>query len=151
VQLGPYIEGLQADLAAIAAIGDEQTSAVAERLTQAIRASAGLRLLDVVSEAALELNAQLPSGRVEVRVAGQDPSLVYVPEEEESPAGDEDGGLTARISLRLPESLKASIELVAAREGLSVNAWLVRSLARSVSAPSRRRGPGSRLTGFAKG
>ncbi len=35
---------------------------------------------------------------------------------------------TARITVRLPETLKAQIEAAAEREGVSVNAYLVRTL-----------------------
>jgi len=60
--------------------------------------------------------------------------------------------LVARISLRLPEGLKSAVEAAASREGVSVNTWLVRSLARLVSsgAGGGRRGPGNRLTGFGR-
>jgi hypothetical protein len=44
-----------------------------------------------------------------------------------SGAGD-DGG-TARINLRMPEHLKLRVDQTAAREGLSVNSWLVRAAA----------------------
>src|SRR5438445_9086470 len=144
-----FVEALESDVAAIAAVGDEQTVAATERVLHAIRSSAGLRLLDVLGEAALEVSAQLPSGHVEVRLAGQDPSLVYVPEEQTEPPQASDDGLTARISLRLPESLKGAVELAASREGISVNAWLVRALARSVH-HGPPRSPGGRLTGYAK-
>jgi predicted HicB family RNase H-like nuclease len=149
MQLSVYIEALEQDLAAIAAVGDEHVAAAAGRLSQALRSSLGLRLLDLLGEAALEVSAQVPSGHVEVRLAGQDPSLVYVPEEAEpaSPSGPDDE-LTARITLRLPDSLKGAIEVAASSEGVSVNTWLVRALARSVS--SKPRGPGSHLTGYAK-
>ena len=150
MQLTSITEALEADLAAIASVGDENVTAAAERLAQALRASLGMRLLDLLGEAALELSAQLPSGHVEVRLAGQDPSLVFVPEEPaEAPAQAPDDGLTARITLRLPESLKGAVEAAATREGVSVNAWLVRALAKSVSS-GQPRGPGGRLTGFAK-
>jgi predicted HicB family RNase H-like nuclease len=43
------------------------------------------------------------------------------------PVAGEEGG-TARINFRPPEHLKARIEEAAGREGLSVNAWLVRSV-----------------------
>ena len=62
-------------------------------------------------------------------------------------AGDE--RLPARITLRLPEPLKASIEAAAAREGVSVNTWLVRALGRAVTGQARRQ-TGNRLTGFAE-
>jgi HicB-like protein involved in pilus formation len=150
MQLSPHVEGLLADVADIAAVGDEATAEAARRLSVALRSAAGLRFLDALTEATLELSAQLSTGHVEVRLAGQDPSLVYVDEgtgDEPAPA---DEGLTARITLRLPEGLKAGIEASAAREGLSVNAWIVRALSRNTGATTRR-GPGSRLTGFARG
>jgi len=148
MELRSYVEGLEADLAAIAAVGDDATAEAARRLSGAIRASAGLRLLDALGEAALELNAQLPSGRVEVRLAGQDPSLVYVDEGGAAPPASDESA-TARITLRLTESLKAGIEAAAAREGVSVNTWLVRALGRSISTTTVR-GPGNRLRGFGR-
>src|SRR6266545_1450326 len=57
MEMARFVEGLESDLAAVAAVGDEQTRAAAERVLQAIRGSAGLRLLDVLGEAAMELNA----------------------------------------------------------------------------------------------
>ncbi len=154
MELRPFIEGLQADLEGIAAVGDDAVAEAARRLISAVGASAGLRLLDALSEAALELSNQLPSGHVEIRLSGQDPALVYVEDEGEAPApsvGDE--VLVARISLRLPEALKSAVEAAASREGVSVNTWLVRSLARLVSSSAGgggRRGPGNRLTGFGR-
>src|SRR6266540_3111393 len=132
MELAPYVEALEGDLAAIAAVGDEATGEAAHRLS-----------------AALELNAQLPSGRVEIRLAGQDPSFLYVADAGSAPPAAEEG-TTARITLRLPESLKTSIETAAAREGVSVNAWLVRALARSVSTTTQSRGSGNRLRGFGR-
>jgi len=154
VELRPFIEGLQADLEGLAAVGDDAVAEAARRLISALGASAGLRLLDALSDAALELSNQLPAGHVEIRLSGQDPALVYVEDEGEAPAppaGDE--VLVARISLRLPEALKSAVEAAAAREGVSVNTWLVRSLGRLISSGAGsggRRGPGNRLTGFGR-
>jgi hypothetical protein len=153
MQLRPFIEGLQSDLEEIAAVGDDTVADAARRLTSAVGASAGLRLLDALTEAALELSSQLPSGHVEIRMSGQDPSFVFVEEEGEqsAPPAAEDA-LVARISLRLPEGLKVAIEAAATREGVSVNSWLVRSLARAVGSGGGggRRGAGNRLTGFGR-
>ena len=152
MQLRPFIEGLQSDLQEIAAVGDDAVGEAARRLTTAVGASAGLRLLDALTEAALELSSQLPSGHVEIRMSGQDPSFVYVEEEGEAPAppAGEDS-LVARISLRLPEGLKLAIEAAATREGVSVNAWLVRSLARAVgSTGGGTRISRNRLTGYGR-
>lgn len=148
MEMARFVSGLEADLAAVAAVGDDETAAAAERLIQAIRGSAGLRLLDALGQAALEVSGQLPSGHVEVRLSGQDPALVYVGETEVEPEAVPDDGLTARITLRLPEALKASVEAAAAREGISVNSWLVRAITRS-TAPRVQRS-GNRLRGFAQ-
>jgi hypothetical protein len=151
MEMAHFVAKLEADLAAVAAVGDEATAAAADRLIQALRSSAGLRLLEALGEVALEVSAQLPSGHVEVRLSGADPALVYVGEEAaEAPApAAEDDGLTARISLRLPEGLKQRIEEAAGREGVSVNSWLVRALNRSLSPPVQR--SSNRLTGYARG
>ncbi|MBA2568078.1 MAG: toxin-antitoxin system HicB family antitoxin [Actinobacteria bacterium] len=146
MEMARFLGGLEADLAAVAAVGDDETAAAAERLIQAIRGSAGLRLLDALGEAALEVSGQLPSGHVDVRLSGQDPTLVFVAETEAAPAPDD--GLTSRITLRLPETLKTSVEAAAAREGISVNSWLVRALSRSVAPRAHR--SGNRLRGFAQ-
>jgi predicted HicB family RNase H-like nuclease len=151
MELSHFVGKLEADLAAVAAVGDEATVRGAERLIQALRSSAGLRLLEALGEATLEISAQLPSGHVEVRLTGQDPALVYVAEEQAEPAAAaEDDGMTARISLRLPESLKQRIDAAAARENVSVNSWLVRALNRSLSSSSVQRSS-NRLQGYARG
>jgi hypothetical protein len=151
MELTPHVDALVRDLTAIAAVGDDATSQAAARLAAALKASAGLRLLDALSEAALEMSEQLPGGHVEVRLAGQDPSLVYVEDEPAPTAPSGDDNLSVRITLRLPEGLKVAVEGAAARDGVSVNTWLVRALARAVSSwASRGSGPGNRLQGFAR-
>ena len=150
MQAEQFVEALQTDLAAIAAVGDDDVSAASRRLIAAVASSARLRLIDALTQAALELNPQLPSGHVEVRLAAEDPSLVYVDEPDVPAPAAGEVELVARITLRLPEGLKASVERAAAREGVSVNAWLVRTLARAVSGSPGRRGPGNRLTGFGR-
>jgi hypothetical protein len=143
-----FVAKLEQDLASVAALGDDAVAEATQRLIQALRGSAGLRLLETLGEAALEISAQLPDGHIEVRLAGSDPELVYVggAEPEQAAVRDEDG-LTARITLRLPESLKRELEAAAAREGVSLNTWLVRALSRSTAPPRRT---GRRLTGYAK-
>src|SRR3954469_8616053 len=117
MQIGPYVHALQEDLAAAAALaGDEATQEGARRLAQALEPSLQLRLLDLLSEIALGLSAQVP-GRVEVRLAGREPELVYVEEEQPEPAAASgDDALSARITLRLSDGLKAQIEVAAASE-----------------------------------
>jgi hypothetical protein len=153
MQLQRFVDSLKADLSAVAELGDEATAEAAGRLVVTLQASFGLRLLDALSEAAVELNDKLPAGHVEVRLTGQDPELVYVGEETtETPTpmgGQEEGSFTARISLRLPEGLKAAVEAVATREGVSVNTWIVRALSRATTTGTTVQS-GNRLTGYAR-
>jgi hypothetical protein len=142
-----YVDALVADLLAAAEVGDDAVAEAARRLVRAVAPSARLRMLEALSEAAAEVSGRLPSGSVEARLVGGEVELVYVawPGEGEPPAVEED--LTARVTLRLPESLKERVEAAAGREGVSINAWLVRAARRDLE---RRRGFGNRLTGFAE-
>ena len=57
---------------------------------------------------------------------------------------------TARITLRLPEGLKARAEAAAAREGASTNTWLVRAVSRALEPRTTRIRTGNRLQGYAQ-
>jgi hypothetical protein len=147
MQTAPFLDALRREVAAAAASGDPATAAVVERLAGSLESAAHLWLLDVVTQAAAQLNGQLGSGHVEVRLAGRDPDLVYVADPDPEPAAASgDDAYSARITLRLPESLKAQVEQSAAAEGVSVNTWLVRAIGRGDR--HQRRTPGRRLTGY---
>ena len=135
MQIDGHVQAIRDDLARVAAVGDESTARAAELLAVALESSLARRLQEALAEAALELTAQLESGRIEVRIAGGDPELVYVHDEESSPEPT-DEAFTARITLRLPERLKVRIEAAASTEGVSVNTWLVQALQRA-SEPRR--------------
>jgi hypothetical protein len=67
------------------------------------------------------------------------------------PAGEAEGGdPSARITLRLSEGLKARVEEGAAREGVSVNTFIIRALDRGTGAsrPGGRARGGNRLRGY---
>jgi len=87
------LESLQEDLQGAAELGDDRVAAVARRLSDVIGSSLRLKLFDLLSQAAAELSSKLPSGHVEVRLAGQEPEFVYV----ETAGGDagvsDDAGL----------------------------------------------------------
>ena len=140
------LEGLQQDLQNLGELGDERSAQIAQRLTEALGSNLRLKLLDLFSQVAVELSSKLPSGHIEVRLAGQEPELVFVdaPGEAAGMTGEE---LSARISLRLPDSLKTAVEKAADREGVSTNAWLVRAIARAAeSRPVKV--SGKRLSGY---
>ena len=152
MDLGRHVAAVQSDLAAAAGLGGDDVAEAGRRLAEAAAPSLQLRLLDLLSEAALGLNAQLPDGHVELRLAGRDPELVYVAQSQpESTPGDAAPGLDARITLRLPESVKTAAEAAADAEGISTNAWILRALKRELDTRPRARGrAGNRLQGFAQ-
>jgi hypothetical protein len=154
MQMSNHVRAIQADLAAAASLGDESTAEAGRRLSEALESSLHLRLLDLLTDAAADLSAAVPGGHVEVRVAAREPGFVFVREDEAEdgpalpPAGEE---ASARISLRLPESLKAAVESAAAAAGVSANAWIVRALSRALEPGPVPVVKGSRrLQGFAR-
>jgi hypothetical protein len=153
MQLDGHIQAIQQDLASTANLGDEATAVAAQRLTEALASTLHLRLLDLLGEAALEIGGQLGTARVEVRLAGREPELVVIAEETPDAQVAPGEEHTGRITLRLPESLKNSVEAAASQDGISTNAWLVRSIARMLDSRSHshpRRGR-NRIQGYAQG
>ena len=150
MQIDGHIQALREDLARVASLGDESTSRAADILSVALEASLGRQIQDVLAEAALELNAELDEAHVEVRIAGRDAELVLVREDGSLPERV-DEAFSARITLRLPDSLKQRVESAAARDGASVNTWLVQALQRALE-PRRSMSSGSRnrLTGYGR-
>ena len=146
MQIAPYVDALQHDLAAVAAVSDAEAAETIRRVAAALESSVRLRFLHAVTEVANELTSQLPSGHVEVRLQDGDPVVVYVEEAAAATPAPEDA-LSARITLRLPDALKASVEAAAAREGVSVNSWLIHAISRHLESRPRRSG---RHTGFAR-
>ncbi len=136
MDITPYVDHLRRDLLAAAeGAGDELRNA-AERLGFALDPAARLALMEAISQACAEITAEMPTGGVDVRLDGRDLAFVVeasapVPPTAPTPptpppAADEDGdGLTARITLRLPESVKTRAEDAAAAAGQSLNTWLV--------------------------
>jgi hypothetical protein len=163
MELSEFVGKLRGELASITRFAGEDVARAAELLTEALDSSVRLILLDVLSSAATEITARLDDTVVEVRLAYGEPAFVVTtapPEREyDAPAAatatDSEPG-TARLTLRLSESLKTRVEAAAAREGTSVNTWLVQAASRSLETPARGRqgsgrwGPGQRITGYAR-
>lgn len=169
MNLATYVETLRDQLVVAADSGGAESRAAGERLALGLEAAMRLVLLEALSAAADEITRELAPGVVEVRLRGTDPDFVVtLPAYEAgdsatsgsaaSPtvvsAGDDEGG-TSRLNLRLPEGLKAKIEEAARREGLSLNAWLVRAAAAAVEgtpAQMSRRSPGGsqKFTGWVR-
>ena len=161
MELSDSVEKLRRELASITRFAGEDVARAAELLTEALDSSVRLILLDVLSFAAAEITARLGDTVVEIRLADGEPAFVVTtapPEREyDGPAAAAEGEPgTARLTLRLSESLKARVEAAAAQGGVSVNTWLVHAAARSVETSGRGRqapgrwSPGQRITGYAR-
>jgi hypothetical protein len=158
MDLSPYIESVRTGVANASSLADEHTQQVAERLGTAIESSTRLALIQALSDAAGSISAELAPSSVELRIVGQDPEFVVsvqtaeaeptllMPEPEpgdeapnDSPAAEADDEPVARITLRLPQSVKTRVDEMASSEGISTNAWLIRAV---MDALADRSGPG---------
>ncbi|WP_458315583.1 histidine kinase [Mycolicibacterium brisbanense] len=154
MDLQPYVEAVRHELAVAAAAGGADAEALAQRLTAPLDSALRLALLEALSEAAEQITRELAPGAVYVRLNGRDPEFtVEVPEPTEAAmpsvpsaadAADDDAGGTWRVTLRLPESLRAGVEAAARGEGISVNAWLVRSVSAGLGGSAGRTHSGGR-------
>jgi hypothetical protein len=180
MDLTSYVDSLRRELAEAAELGGPEARALAERLSGPLESAARLALLDALSAATDEITRDLAPGSVELRLRGRDPSFVVTPPPDFGdtlppaapnmpgmPGGPatappavpiDDDGAPARINFRLSEQLKARIEEAAGRDGVSVNAWLVRAATAAVtggippSEPADRRPAtsGQRFTGWVR-
>jgi HicB family len=155
MELEEYVNNLREQLALAAEAGGEDARALADRLTAPLDSAIRLMLLNVLDGATAEISRDLAPGSVELRLRGGEPEFVVTPAPTEpqplageAPHDASDGwpvtapaaatapatseGAVARINLRLPEQLKRGVEQAAEREGLSINAWLVRAVAAAV-------------------
>ncbi|MEH1058585.1 toxin-antitoxin system HicB family antitoxin [Micromonospora sp. CPCC 206171] len=177
MELRAYVDAIRHQLAVAAAAGGDDARELAERLTAPLESAIRLALLDALSEAATEITRDLAPGSVDLRLRDREPSFVVTPPPAEQwaeepaaaaaappkpvPPADGEDEATVRISLRLPEHLKARVEHAAAGAGVSINTWLIRAAAAAVDAdnqlrradtPHRSAAPtgGQRFTGWVR-
>ncbi|MBB5867639.1 hypothetical protein F4553_001018 [Allocatelliglobosispora scoriae] len=170
MNLTPYVDNVCRELADAAELGGDEARALAERLTGPLESAFRLALLDALAAAADEITLDLAPGSVELRLRGREPSfLVTPPPSDTSFAGEPgpaaqssapvppetDDGATSRINFRLSDQLKGRIEEAATRDGLSVNAWLVRAATTAVqppqpASPGAWTGVGNRYNGWVR-
>jgi hypothetical protein len=151
MDITPFVGTLRQNLLQAAGVGGPEARAAAERLVHALEPAIRLTLFEALSQAAEEITHELPGTSVDVRLKGRDPSFVVAgsatqlppeppPPPTPPPTGDEaaadpeaEEGV-ARITLRLPESLKARAEELAASRGQSLNTWMVNAVRAAASA-----------------
>jgi hypothetical protein len=164
--LDSYVRLIQDQLGASAALGDKRTRQVAAALAASAEPAVRLAIMAALSAAADEITGALldqpgapvvsirvDAGEVRVEVAH---GVAAEPTPPNARPTD-DGDTSARISLRLSESLKAEVEAAAGRDGVSVNSWLIRAASAAVGPGSTDAGSAStrnnthRITGWING
>lgn len=181
MELDQHVDRLREQLEIAAGAGGEEARALAQRLLAPLDSAVRLMLLDVLAVAAAEITRELAPGSVELRLRAGEPEFVvstppadHVGPTEVGPgdvvgsgetwkrgappltSGGAEGGMS-RVNLRLPDELKGRVEQAADREGLSINAWLVRAAVAGVErgqvdARREQHAPrsGQRYTGWAR-
>jgi hypothetical protein len=162
MDLQPYVDAVRHELNVAAAAGGAEAQALADRLSAPLESAIRLALLEALSAAVEEITSELAPRSVEVRLRGRDPEFVVSAPLDEPSAqqpfgkfdvafGEDEGG-TWRITLRLPESLRAAVEAATRHDGSSLNAWLVRAVAAAVQTKAGRAAPGNarQVTGWVR-
>ena len=137
MHLDPVINSLRAASDASVSISDDpDLEPAAERLADALEPALRQAAIELAQQAAGEIGAQLADQSVDVVLSGRDLELRVVDATSPADPTDEDEDFDARITLRLPPTLKSTIERFANTDGESVNTWVVEALSRN----ARRQG-----------
>ena len=137
MDLAPYVDSLRADLLKASEAGGQPARDQAERLAVALDPAVRMALLEALSHAAAEITQQLRTEAVEVRLKGREPQFVVSATQPTEAAPSEtaedidDSDAVARVTVRIPESLKTRAEEAAADRGQSLNTWIVAAIRRA--------------------
>ncbi len=119
--------------------------AAAGQLLAALGPALRQAAMELAQQAAAEVGAQLGDREVEVVLSDGEPVLRVVDRNGTAAPGPDEEDFDARITLRLPPSLKGLVEDAAGRSGDSVNTWVVKTLTSKAGRTAAR--GGSRVTG----
>lgn len=162
-----YISSLNAALLNGAQNYPPEIRDAAERLAQGLEPALRLAFMELAADIAAEVTARLDGDVVDVRLRGGNPEIVVERRAEmpdaplaPPPAPVEDEGGMARVSLRLPDALKAQVDDAAATAGVSANTWLIRAIQQVLGASrpepdapaggDGRRRPGRMISGWVR-
>jgi hypothetical protein len=123
---------------------DPAVQSAANALRAALAPATRQLALDLAQQAATEVAAQLPDHDDEIVLDDGEPVLTLRPPE--PPAATHDEDYEARVTLRLPPSLKGRLDDAARMAGDSLNSWVVDALSGAASRTQPGR-PGRRVQG----
>lgn len=153
MRLSDFVDRASGALRTAAAPGGAEMASAAELLVAAAEPALRLLVLEVAAAVAEEVGDVL-GAEVQVRLRGTDADVVVTdaaaaPGSTASAAADDEG--VARMTLRLPESMKNAAERAAVARGWSLNGYLIAAVKRALDAGDRPARGTSRLTGYALG
>lgn len=152
MQLTPYLEAVARDLDRATALADQQTRELTQRVASVIEPGLRLAMVQLLSDAAAQLTAELDGPVITVRMEGRDPDWHIVHNEatlaaHDSEPGDDDN--SARVTVRLPEAVKKRAESAAQIAGQSLNTWIVQALRRATTSDTTSHRSSRRISGWA--
>ena len=115
-----------------AVLGGDAVEEVAGALLTAVRPAVERLALTIAEEAAAELSAQLTDATVRVAIEDGSPTLFVDRQEADEDVAIKTEDLEARLTLRLPTSLKGELEEAAGDVGDSINTLVVETLAKAL-------------------
>jgi hypothetical protein len=145
MELQPFVDSVRHEMRVAAAAGGDDAVALADRLTAPLESAIRLALLEALSTAAEEITRDLAPRSVDVRLRGRDPEFAVTSgvddmlDDAALPVPETDDGGTWRVTLRLPDNLRAGVDASAQAAGISVNAWLVRAVSAALGGDRRQR------------
>lgn len=145
MQVQPIVNAVQAALVGQGSLagGDVAVEEAIDHLVSALAPAIRQAAMDLADQAASEIRAQLPDRTVDLVLVDGDPSLRIAEAAVSAETGPAEE-LDARITLRVPPSLKTLIEDAAETAGASVNSWVLDALSRRARKPQP--GHGFRMT-----
>lgn len=152
MQLTPYLEAVARDLDRATALADQQTRELTHRVASVIEPGLRLAMVQLLSDVAAQLTAELDGPVITIRMEGRDPSWHIVRNEavlvaHDAEPGDDDN--SARVTVRLPEAVKKRAEAAAQIAGQSLNTWIVQALRRATTPDNTSHRSSRRISGWA--
>lgn len=157
MNLDPYLSSVLADLDRATALADDQTREIAAKIAGAVEPALRLALVHALSDAAAAVTSELSDAAVVVRMEGRDPVLavhrtevlppvppapVAPPAPPAAEPAEAEDGETARVTVRLPQSLKGQLDRLALEGDVSLNTWIVQALRRATGTRHADQGTG---------
>jgi hypothetical protein len=142
MQVQPIINAVQAALVGQGSLagGDVAVEEAIDHLVTALGPAIRQAAMDLAEQAACEVRAQLADRTVDLVLSDGDPSLRIAESAVVADTSAPSEDLDARITLRVPPSLKSLIENAAETTGASVNSWVLDALSRRARKPQQGQG-----------